>query len=142
MPSTAAHKWAFAPRFRRHAFGWRFQPAVQRVKEAASEIQKTAKKDPALAAAGAVLFLEKVSPTLEQVDSSSGAIGTAVNHAIEACAKIIAEAPVDERTRDQWLDRLWGRLTRTTRSPTSSVWAIAGANCAHRASALRRGQIG
>jgi hypothetical protein len=48
------------------------------------------------------------------------ATGTAVNHAIEACAKIISEAPVDERTRDQWLDRLW-RHTRTTRSPTSSV---------------------
>jgi hypothetical protein len=107
MPSTPGHKWAFAPRFRRHTFGWRSHPAVQRVREAAAEIQKTAKKDPSLAAAGAVLFLEKVSPALEQVDSSSGAIGTVVNHAIEACAKIIAEAPVDERTRDQWLDRLW-----------------------------------
>jgi len=107
MTKPAAHKWAFAPRFRRHAFGWRSQPAVQRVREATAEIQKVAKKDPALAAAGAVLFLEKVSPALEQVDSSSGAIGTAVNHAIEACAKIIAAAPVDDATRDRWLDRLW-----------------------------------
>jgi len=107
MPKSPTHKWAFAPRFRRHAFGWRSQPAVQRVRQATSELQKLAKKDPALAASGAVLFLEKVSPALEQVDSSSGAIGTAVNHAIEACAKIIAAAPVDERTRDQWLDRLW-----------------------------------
>lgn len=107
MTLPAAHKWAFAPRFRRHAFGWRSQPAVQRVREAAAEIQKLAKKDPALAAAGAVLFLEKVSPALEQVDSSSGAIGTAVNHAIETCARIIAAAPVDDRTRDQWLARLW-----------------------------------
>lgn len=107
MTSAAAHKWAFAPRFRRHAFGWRSQPAVQRVREAMVEIEKVAKKDPALAAAGAVLFLEKVSPALEQVDSSSGAIGTAVNHAIETCAKIIAEAPVDSETRDRWLARLW-----------------------------------
>ena len=84
MPGSPAHKWAFAPRFRRHAFGWRSQPAVQRVKEATAEILKVAKKDPALGAAGAVLFLEKVSPALDQVDSSSGAIGTAVNHAIEA----------------------------------------------------------
>lgn len=38
-----------------------------------------------------MLFLENVSPALELVDSSSGAIGTAVNHAIEACAKFIAE---------------------------------------------------
>jgi tetratricopeptide (TPR) repeat protein len=107
MTKPAAHKWAFAPRFRQHAFGWRSQPAVQRVREATAEIQKVARKDPALAAAGAVLFLEKASPALEQVDSSSGAIGTAVNHAIEACATIIAAAAVDDRTRDQWLDRLW-----------------------------------
>lgn len=107
MTLAAAHKWAFAPRFRRRAFGWRSQPAVQRVREAVAEIQKLAKKDPALAAAGAVLFLEKVSPALEQVDSSSGAIGTAVNHAIETCAKIIGEAPVDDETRDRWLERLW-----------------------------------
>jgi hypothetical protein len=107
MTRPPAHKWAFAARFRRHAFGWRSQPAVQRVKEATAEIQRVAKKDPALAAAGAALFLEKVSPALEQVDSSSGAVGTAVNHAIETCARIIAEAPVDDRTRDQWLERLW-----------------------------------
>jgi hypothetical protein len=107
MTPLAAHKWAFAPRFSRHAFGWRSQPALQRVREAVAEIQKVARKDPALAAAGAVLFLERVSPALEQVDSSSGAIGTAVNHAIETCATIIAAAAVDDRTRDQWLDRLW-----------------------------------
>jgi tetratricopeptide (TPR) repeat protein len=107
MTRPPAHKWTFAPRFRRYAFGWRSQPAVQRVREAAAEIQKTAKKDPVLAAAGAVLFLERVSPALGQVDSSSGAIGTAVNHAIETCAKIVADASVDDRTRDQWLERLW-----------------------------------
>jgi hypothetical protein len=107
MTPAAAHKWAFAPRFRRHAFGWRSQPAVQRVRDALAEIQKVSKKDPALAAAGAVLFLEKVPPALEQVDSSSGAIGTAVNHAIETCGRIIAEAPVDAETRDLWLERLW-----------------------------------
>jgi tetratricopeptide (TPR) repeat protein len=107
MTRLVAHKWAFAPRFRRHAFGWRSQPAVQRVREAVAEIQKVAKRDPALAAVGAVLFLEKVSPALEQVDSSSGAIGTVVDHAIETCAKIIAEAPVDDATRDRWLARLW-----------------------------------
>jgi len=107
MTRPPAHKWAFAARFRRHAFGWRSQPAVQRVGEATAEIRKVAKKDPALAAAGAVLFVEKVSPALEHVDSSSGGIGTAVNHAMEVCAKIIAEAPVDDETRDRWLDRLW-----------------------------------
>lgn len=67
MTGLPAHKWGFAPRFRRHAFGWRSQPAVPRVREATAEIQRVARKDPALAAAGAVLFLRKVSPALEQV---------------------------------------------------------------------------
>lgn len=107
MTRPAAYKRAFALRFRRQAFGWRSRPAVHRVREATVEIQRVARKDPALAAAGAVLFLEKVSPALEQVDSSSGAIGIAVNHAIETCARIIAEAPVDDETRDLWLERLW-----------------------------------
>ena len=107
MARPPAHKWTFAARFRRHAFDWRSQPAVQRVREATAEIRNLARKDPALAAAGAVLFLEKVSPALEHVDGSCGAIGTAVNHAVEICAKIIAEAPVNDETRDRWLDRLW-----------------------------------
>jgi hypothetical protein len=107
MPRVPAHPWAFAPQFRRHAFGWRSQPAVQRVRQATSEIEKVSKKDPVLAGSGAVLFLEKVSPALEHVDSSSGSIGTAVNHAVEVCARIIAAAPLDDHTRDQWLDRLW-----------------------------------
>jgi hypothetical protein len=131
MPPTPAHKWAFAPRFRRHAFGWRSQPAVQRVKEATAEIQKVAKKVPALTARSAFLFLEKISPAFEQVDSSPGAIDTAVNHAVEACARIIAEAPVDDRMRDQCLDRLWEGI-RTTRSPKSNGWATTGARSAHR----------
>ncbi len=106
-PVPPAHAWAFKPRFRRHAFGWRSQPAVQRVKEAVTEIRKVARKDPVLAAAGAVIFLERVSPALEQVDSSSGAIGSAVNRAIDDLAAIIASAPVDRATREAWLERLW-----------------------------------
>ena len=107
MAKASAHKWEFRARFRRHAFGWRSQPAIKRVKEAVSEIKKVARKDKLLAAEGAVLFLEKVSSALEQVDSSSGAIGTAVNNAIAALVDIIAAAPADEKTREKWLERLW-----------------------------------
>ena len=107
MPKAEKHKWTFAPRFRRNAFGWRSQPAIQRVKEAISEIKKTARKDPVLGAAGAVLFFEKVSPALAHVDSSSGAIGNAVNRAIRDLVPIIAEAPADAKTRAAWLKRLW-----------------------------------
>jgi len=107
MTKPTKHKWTFAARFRRQAFGWRSQPAINRVKEAVAEIKTTSRKDPILAAEGAVLLLEKLSPALEQVDSSSGAIGTAVNNAIEALVPIIAEAPADEATRSGWLERLW-----------------------------------
>ena len=60
-----------------------------------------------LAAEGAVLFFEKLSPALEQVDSSSGAIGAAVNSAIAELVPVIAGAPVDDATRDAWLTRLY-----------------------------------
>ncbi|MBI4882158.1 MAG: hypothetical protein HY812_21225 [Planctomycetes bacterium] len=106
-PGSEGHKWEFQARFRRHAFGWKSRPAIQRVKQAVSEIKKVARRDSVLAAEGAVLFLERVSPAIEQVDSSSGAIGTAVNHAVEDLAAIIAKAPADAATRDAWLERLW-----------------------------------
>jgi hypothetical protein len=54
-----------------------------------------------------VLFLEKVSPAIEQVDSSSGAIGVAVNNAIHALVTVIAKALADDKQRDNWLERLW-----------------------------------
>ncbi len=107
MSSGTKHTWNFRARFRRHAFGWRSQPAIMRVREAVSEIKKAARKDPVSGSEGAVLFLEKVSPALEQVDSSSGAIGTVVNNAIDALVPIIAEAPADAELRDKWLERLW-----------------------------------
>jgi len=62
MPSTTKHRWTFTARFRRHAFGWRSQPAIIRIREAVSEIKKAARKDPILGAEGAFKFLEKVSP--------------------------------------------------------------------------------
>jgi hypothetical protein len=133
------HKWQFAARFRHRAFGWKSKPAIQRVKEAVSEIKKVSRKDPVLAAEGSVRFLEKVSPALEQVDSSSGAIGTAVNRAIAALVPIISNAPADAATRALWLERLfeahaadeipyiewladhWGELCASKQ--TASEWA-------------------
>jgi hypothetical protein len=107
MAKAAVHKWEFRTRFRRRAFGWKSQPAIKRIKEAVSEIGKVAHKDQIRAAEGAVLFLEKVSTALECVDSSSGAIGTAVNNAVKALAAIIATAPADDETREEWLERLF-----------------------------------
>lgn len=104
------HKWRFAPRFRRNACGWKSDTPIQRIKEALAEIKAVAKKEPLLAADGAVLFLEKLAPAIEQVDSSSGRIGTAVHRAIETLAPLIAKAEASRAVRQRWLDRLWQAL--------------------------------
>jgi len=104
--SAGAYRWEFKTRFRRHAFGWRSQPAILRIKQAVTEIKNVARTDPILAVDGAISFIERISPALERVDSSSGAIGTAVNHAVTDLVPIIANAPADMDVRDVWLERL------------------------------------
>ena len=105
--SVSSHTWQFKRHFRRNAFGWRSQPAVKRVKEAVTEIKRVAKTDPMLAAHGAVLLLERISPALAHVDSSSGAIGSAVNRAIHELVPILASPNANPETRDDWLERLF-----------------------------------
>ena len=107
---ATAYKFEFAPRFRRGAFGWKSTVPIQRIKEALVEIKGIAKKEPVLAAEGAVLFLEKLAPAIAQVDSSSGSIGSAVNRAIETLVPIIAKAGVARAVREKWLERLWDAL--------------------------------
>lgn len=107
---VTAFKWQFSARFRRNAFGWKSQVPIQRIKEALAEIKTVAKKEPVLAAEGAILFLEKVAPAIDGVDSSSGAIGSAVNRAIETLVEIIGRAKVNRATREKWLDRLWDAI--------------------------------
>lgn len=106
----SAHKWQFGPRFRRRAFGWRSDTPIQRIKEALTEIRQHARKEPVLAAEGAIILLEKLSPALEQVDSSSGALGSAVNRAIDTLVPMIAQADVEPKQRQRWLERLWQAL--------------------------------
>jgi len=75
-----------------------------------TEIKQAARRDPLLGAEGAVLLLERISPALENVDSSSGAIGTAVNKALDALVPLITEVVADVQLRDGWLDRLWAAI--------------------------------
>jgi broad specificity phosphatase PhoE len=105
-PGEDRHAWEFKARFRRHAFGWRSQPAITRIRQAVAEIKKVVRKDPMLAAEGAIAFLERVSPAIEHVDGSSGSMGTAVNHTIVELVPIIAGAPADAQTSDARLERL------------------------------------
>ena len=105
--SLPLHKWAFKPHFRARAFGWRSQTAIARIDEAMAEINRVRRTDPVLAADGAVTFLRRLVPAIEQVDGSSGAIGSAVNHAIHALTEIAAAAPAPAHIRDIWLEQLW-----------------------------------
>jgi hypothetical protein len=107
MPAAKAHRWTFRSRFRAGAFGWWSDLPIKRIMEALAEIKNAARKDKVLGAEGAVIFLEKVSGALEHVDSSSGAIGTAVNRAIEMLVSIVTQAPASDNLRDKWLERLW-----------------------------------
>ncbi|MGE0490483.1 MAG: hypothetical protein AB7S38_14855 [Vulcanimicrobiota bacterium] len=125
------HAWQFRARFRRNAFGWQSQPAMKRVKEAVAEIKKVAKTDPLLAAEGAVLFIERVAPALERVDGSSGAMGSTVNGALATLSDIIAAAPADDKTRDQWLERLWEAYQEDEMPWVESLADHWGAMCAN-----------
>ncbi len=103
-----AGDWAFTKRFRRGGFGWRASRlAGERIAEALAEIRAVARHDPLHAADGAVRFLVKLSPALEQVDSSSGALGSAARAAAEALVPVIAQAPADEGMREGWLEQLF-----------------------------------
>lgn len=108
--STEPHTWQFAKRFRRNAFGWRSDTPITRLKEALAEIKQVARTEPELAAEGAILLLEKLEPALSQVDSSSGAMGSAVIRAIDILTPIIAKPKTNNQTRQRWLERVWATL--------------------------------
>ncbi len=133
------HAWQFAARFRRNAFGWRSGPPVQRIREALAEIRQVARKEPVLAAEGAVRLLEKLSPALMQVDSSSGALGAAVDNAIQALVPVIAGAEIEPAQRQRWLERLWQALQDDEMPYIESLADYWGELCATPALASRWG---
>lgn len=103
-----ASDWKFTKRFRRGGFGWRASRlASERIAEALAEIRAAACRDSLHAADGAVRFLAKLSPALEQVDSSSGALGGASRAAVDELVPVIAQALTDEATREGWLEQLF-----------------------------------
>lgn len=109
--ATPATTWAFRARFRRGVFGWRgSQLAISRINEALSEIRAVARHDPAAAGEGAVVLLEKLSPALAYVDSSSGSLGSATYSAVQALVPLIAGAPVGISVRGKWLERLFDAI--------------------------------
>ncbi|HLI96364.1 MAG TPA: hypothetical protein VKT72_09790 [Candidatus Baltobacteraceae bacterium] len=125
-----ADKWVFKSRFRAHVFGWRSQPAITRIAEAVSEIKRVARTDPVLAADGAVAFLERLVPAIEQVDGSSGAIGSAVKRAISELAKLVIAASAPANVRDEWLERLWDAFNKDGYGYLDTLGDLWGELCA------------
>ena len=106
--ATASHACAFRAGLRRNAFGWSgTRKAIERLNEAVGEIERVARTDPALAGGGAVLLLlEKLSPAVNQIDSSSGALDSATSGVVERMVHLNAAAPVPRRVREKWRERL------------------------------------
>lgn len=128
---TASHAWAFRASFRRNAFGWRgTRKAIERLNEAVGEIERMARTDPALAGEGAVLLLEKLSPAVSQIDSSSGALGNATHGVVEKMVPLIAAAPVPRRVREKWLERLLDAIQEDDPPYIESLGEHWGALCA------------
>ncbi len=127
---TLPHQWQFAPRFKRNAFGWRSDTPIQRIKEALAEIKLVGKKNPVLAAEGAIVLLGKLSPALMGVDSSSGALGSWVNRTIETLAPVIANAAVTQAVRQKWMRKLWQALDEDEMPYIESLGDYWGELCA------------
>lgn len=101
-------KWQFKARLRARAYNWRGTAlAAARLKEAVSEIKAAAKIDPIAAGDGAVSLMERLWPALQDIDSSSGALGSAVNRTLDELIPILIAAPADLKTRGKWLERLY-----------------------------------
>jgi len=73
---------------------------------AASEIRAINRADPVTAAEGVVALAERIWPAFEQIDTASGALGSAVFRTLEDLTPILIVAPADEPTRAKWLARL------------------------------------
>ncbi len=95
-----------------------------------SEIKRVARTDPLLAADGAVAFLERLVHAIEQVDGSSGAIGSAVRHAIRELTSLITAASVPANMRDEWLERLWDAFNKDDYGYLDTLGDLWGDLCA------------
>ena len=104
----AERKWQFKTKFRAKSYGWRgSRLAISRLMEAFSEIKAAAKSDPVAGGDGAVSLMERIWPAFQDIDTSSGALGTAVARTLDKLIPILIDAPADHSTRSKWLTRLF-----------------------------------
>ena len=105
---AAAHKWEFTARFRRHAFGWRSQPAIQRVKQAVERDQEGRARRPS---AGCRRRGDPARARLAGARARRQLLGRDRNRGQQARSPSSfrsspARPPIAE-TREAWLERLW-----------------------------------
>ena len=101
-------KWQFKARMRARSYNWRGTAlATARLKAAVSEIKKVAKTDPVAAGDGVVSLMERIWPAFQDIDTSSGALGTAVNRTLDEVIPILIAAPADHAITTTWLERLF-----------------------------------
>ena len=77
------------------------------LKEAASEIRSVAKSDLVAAGDGVVSLMERIWPAFQDIDTSSGALGSAVSRTVHELIPILVDAPADHPSRSKWLERLF-----------------------------------
>jgi hypothetical protein len=101
-------KWQFKARMRARSYNWRGTAlATARLKAAVSEIKKVAKTDPVAAGDGVVSLMERIWPAFQDIDTSSGALGTAVSRTLDELIPILIAAPADHAITSTWLERLF-----------------------------------
>ena len=107
-PMAGLRRWAFKSRFRPRAYGWRGSGlAGKRLKEAVAEIRAVARSDRVVAGEGVISLFERLWPALQDIDTSSGALGGVVHRTLEDLIPILISAPADVVTRSAWLERLF-----------------------------------
>ena len=66
-----------------------------------------AKRDQVEAGEGVVALLERLWPALQDIDTSTGALGRAVSATLEKLISLLFDAPADQLVRQKWLERLF-----------------------------------
>lgn len=106
---TEAHKWEFKAGFRRHAFGWKSQPAITRIKPAVAEIKKVAKKDPVLAAEGAIAYGYEIT-SVGMWDAYRATLAAAEGHGSAAeVRKRVRKMVAAEGAGERFVTKVLGR---------------------------------
>ncbi len=109
--TTGKHKWAFRAKLRARAYGWRGTGlATRRLREAVAEIRKVGRTDPVLAADGVVCLMERLWPALQDIDTSSGALGNAIGKTLDQLIPVLVSAPADRKVRVKWLEGVFAAI--------------------------------